>query len=135
MAAEAEKEAQIALAEGRAKSILLVYEAEAEGLRRLSETKISESVLNLRRIEAMKDVADGQATKIFVPTDVASSLISHGVTGEALDLKNTMAPAGVEKEKAPVETDPCIDHETSRAGRMAAKFTQTLNRDMTETRH
>ena len=134
MAAEAEKEAQIALAEGRAKSILLVYEAEAEGLRKLSQTQISDSVLNLRRIEAMKDVADGQATKIFVPTDVAGALISQGVRGEALDLKNTMAPAGVAKEKTPVEKDPCVDDETSRAGRMAAAYTQTLVHNMSETR-
>ena len=135
LAAEAEKEAQIALAEGRAKSILLVYEAEAEGLRKLSQTHISDSVLNLRRIEAMKDIADGQATKIFVPTDVAGSLISQGVTGEALDLKNTMAPAGEAKKAETVETDPCIGEETSHAGRMAALYTQTLSRDMNETRN
>lgn len=84
MAAEAERDAAIALAEGRAKSIQMVYEAEAEGLRKLAESGVDENVLRLKSIEVMKDVADGQATKIFIPNDLASSLSSVGIVGDLL---------------------------------------------------
>lgn len=82
LAAEAERDAAIALAEGKAKSIALVYEAEAEGLRKLAESGIDEKVLRLKSIGAMKDVADGQATKIFIPNDLSASLASMGLMGE-----------------------------------------------------
>ncbi len=130
MAAEAEKDAQIALAEGRAKSILLVYEAEAEGLKKLSSTQISNSVLNLRRIEAMKDIADGQATKIFIPTDVAGALISDGVKAEALDLVHTTAPSGKAKTETTVMEDPCITEHTSEVGKEASSTTQEIIEDI-----
>ena len=86
LAAEAEKEAQIALAEGRAKSIELVYQAEAEGLRMLNEASPNEGVLKLKGIEALKDISDGQATKIYMPTDIMDSVASLGVAGEALGI-------------------------------------------------
>ena len=57
LAAEAEKESQITLAEGKAKSILLVYKAEADGLSMINNTNISNTVLKLKGIEAMKYVA------------------------------------------------------------------------------
>ena len=71
LAAEAERDAQIALAEGKAKSIELVYQAEAEGLEALKNANVSESVLRLKGIEALKDVSDGRATKIYMPSDIA----------------------------------------------------------------
>ena len=64
LAAEAERDSQIALAEGRAKSIRMVYDAEAQGIHSLNEVGVSDEVLRLRGIEALKDVADGRATKI-----------------------------------------------------------------------
>lgn len=84
LAAEAERDAAIAVAEGKAKSIELVYEAEAEGLRKLAESGMNENVLRLKSIEAMKDVADGQATKIFLPNDLGKSLSMVGAVGEML---------------------------------------------------
>lgn len=91
LAAEAERDAQIALAEGQAKSIRLVYEAEAEGLQKLIDAGITPEVLKLKSIEAMKDIADGNATKIFFPSDI-TNIGSLGVAGESLDL-NASAPA------------------------------------------
>ena len=70
LAAEAERDAQIALAEGQAKAIKLVYDAEAEGIKRLVNAGIDDGVLRLKSIEAMKDVANGRATKIFIPNDL-----------------------------------------------------------------
>lgn len=84
MAAEAERDAAVALAEGKAKSIELVYNAEADGLRKLAECGVNEGVLRLKSIEAMKDIADGRATKVFIPNDLSQSLIGSGLTGEML---------------------------------------------------
>ena len=107
LAAEAERDAQIALAEGQAKSIELVYKAEAEGLRKLIEAGITPEVLKLKSIEAMKDIADGNATKVFFPTDI-TSIGGLGITGEALDL-NATAPAEKITDKAP-ETGKHVRH-------------------------
>ena len=81
LSAEAERDAQIALAEGKAKSIRLVYEAEAAGIEKLNQARISEPVLKLKGIQALKDVADGRATKIYMPSDIASSVSSLGLIG------------------------------------------------------
>lgn len=81
--AQAERDSQIALAEGRAKAIQLVYEAEADGLKKIANSGINEEVLRLKSIEAMKDVADGRATKIFIPNTLAEGIGTAGVLGEA----------------------------------------------------
>lgn len=83
LSAEAERDAEIALAEGHARAIQLVYEAEAAGLRKLSEAGMDEKVLRLKSIEAMKDVANGQATKIFIPNNLTDNIGAAGVFGEA----------------------------------------------------
>lgn len=82
--AEAERDAKIALAKGQAEAIRLVYEAEAEGLRRLAESGVNENILRLKSIEAMKDVADGRATKIFIPNNLAEGVGPAAIAGEAL---------------------------------------------------
>ena len=61
--AEAAKEAAIRKAEGEAQAILEVQKAIAEGVRMLNEANPSQAVLALRGLEALKDVADGKATK------------------------------------------------------------------------
>ena len=55
---QAERDAQIALAEGKAKSIELVYEAEAQGLERLNQAQPTDQILRMKSIEAMKDIAN-----------------------------------------------------------------------------
>lgn len=97
MAAEAERDAAIALAEGKAKAIQMVYDAEADGIRKLAEAGANEAVLRLKAIEAMKDVADGQATKIFIPNDLAAALSGAGVVG---DLLGTAGPIKNGKPRA-----------------------------------
>ena len=79
--AAAEKEAMILKSEGQATSILkvkeaeaegikLIRQAEAEGLKSLNAAKVSNEVLTLKSYEAVKDMANGQATKIIVPSDL-----------------------------------------------------------------
>ena len=67
--AEADKQMAILRAEGEAESLRQVKQAEAEGLKLINESKPSEAALKLRYFEAITKVADGQATKIFLPSD------------------------------------------------------------------
>ena len=68
--AEAKKESQIKEAEGEAAAIIKINEATAEGLKLLKEAKIDDAVLKLKSYEALVDVANGQSTKIIVPSDL-----------------------------------------------------------------
>ena len=130
LAAEAERDAQIALAEGRAKSIRLVYEAEADGIKKLNESHISESVLRMKGIEALKDVADGRATKIYMPSDITSIVASLGVAGEALGIGDNTEIDKSEKPKPEIELDPCLSDETGAGGVDAWETTAAIHADV-----
>ena len=133
LAAEAERDAQIALAEGRAKSIELVYTAESEGLRKLNEARVSDSVLRLKGLEALKDVADGRATKIYMPSDLTSIVASLGVAGEALGIGDATPVDKSPKVKAMVVDDPCCDDDEKGPGSKDASMTSTIiNMDVSD---
>ena len=68
--AQAEKEAAILKATGEAEAIRAVQQALADSLEMLNEKAPNESVLKLKAIEAMQKVADGQATKIIIPSEM-----------------------------------------------------------------
>ena len=68
--AEAEKQAAILKADGEAQAIRSVQKALADSLEMLNEKAPSDSVLRLKAIEAMQKVADGQATKIIIPSEM-----------------------------------------------------------------
>ena len=81
--AEADKEARIRIAEAEAESIrkiqeakaageLAVREAEAEGIRKIKEAAPDTAVLTIKGYEALAKVAEGQATKILLPNNLAS---------------------------------------------------------------
>lgn len=86
LAAEAEKEAKIAIAEGQARSIELVYQAEARGIKALREAEINESVLKYKGLDSLKYVANGRATKIYMPSDITELVSKVGVIGESLGI-------------------------------------------------
>ena len=90
--AEAEKEKMIREAEGEAEAILKVQQANADGIRFLKEAGADESVLTLKSLEALKDMADGKATKIIVPSDL------QGLAGLATSLKEIMTDKNIEKK-------------------------------------
>lgn len=132
LAAEAERDAKIAMAEGQAEAIRKVYEAEAKGLQILLEAGLDpEIMVRLKSIDAMKDIADGQATKIFVPNDIASSLSAFGAAGEMLG--TTKAPVkgksrevfqhdrDIQKANEMLMADACVDEGVSRTTIGAAK--------------
>lgn len=68
--AEAKKEAFIAEAEGEAQAIERVYQAQAEGVRLLKAAGPDQAYLTLRGFDTFEKVADGQATKIIIPSQI-----------------------------------------------------------------
>ena len=68
--AEANKESQIRVAEGEAEAILKINQAEAESIRLIKEAGADQSVLTLRSFDALTKVANGNATKIIVPSEL-----------------------------------------------------------------
>ena len=68
--AEAERQAAILKAEGEAEAIRQVQQALADSLSMLNEKAPNDAVLKLKSIEAMQVVANGQATKIIIPSEM-----------------------------------------------------------------
>lgn len=68
--ADAEKQKRILEAEGEAEAILKVQNATAEGIKLIKEAGADQSVLTLKSLEAFAAAADGQATKIIIPSDI-----------------------------------------------------------------
>lgn len=68
--AEAQKEAAIQKAMGEAQAIREVQEAKAEGLKMLGKAGMDDKVLKLRSLEAFEVAANGQATKIIIPSEI-----------------------------------------------------------------
>ncbi len=85
--AEADKEAEIARATGKAEAIRLVYEAEAKGIEMLNSAKMSNEVLTLKKLDALKAIGDGRATKIIVPTELASAAANLEFVGEMVGMQ------------------------------------------------
>jgi regulator of protease activity HflC (stomatin/prohibitin superfamily) len=81
--AEAEKQAAILKAEAGKEAILRVNEAQAESIRMINEANPDEAFLTLKKLEALQKMADGQATKIVIPSEL------QGVVG----LVNTITEA------------------------------------------
>ncbi len=68
--AEAEKEKRIKEAEGQAEAIRIVQQANAEGIRCLKDAGADEAVLTIKSLEAFEKAANGQATKIIIPSEI-----------------------------------------------------------------
>ena len=68
--AEAIKEAKIREAEGEAEAILAVQKAQAESIRLINEANPQEAYLTLKKLEAFAQAANGQATKIIIPSEI-----------------------------------------------------------------
>lgn len=68
--AEAEKEKRIQEAEGQAEAIRMVQKAAAEGIQYIKEAGADEAVLTIKSLEAFEKAANGQATKIIIPSEI-----------------------------------------------------------------
>ena len=82
--AEAEKEKMIREAEGEAEAILKVQQATADGIRMIREAGADEAVLKIKSLEAFERAADGQATKIIIPSEI------QGIAGLAASAKEIL---------------------------------------------
>ena len=85
--AEAKKESQIKIAEGEAEAMIKIKNAEAVGIRLLKEAGADKSVLTLKSYEAMVSVANGNATKIIVPSDLQNITTIGTTINEMIDKK------------------------------------------------
>ena len=83
--ADAEKEAKIRAAEGEAEAIIKIQHATAQGLRLLKSAEMDDAVLKLKSYEAMVEVANGNATKIIVPSDLQGLVTAGTVLGDTFN--------------------------------------------------
>lgn len=83
--AEGEAESLRQIKQAEADSIRMIKEAEAEGLKMINESKPSEAALKLRYFDALGKVAEGQATKIFLPSEFKNVASATSVIKEVLD--------------------------------------------------
>ena len=83
--ADAKREAHIREADGEAQAIIKIQTAQAEGLRLLKEAGADDAVLKLKSYEAMVQVANGQSTKIIVPSELQNLATAGTVLAETLD--------------------------------------------------
>lgn len=81
--AEADKEARIKRAEGEAEALIKIKQAEADGIRLLKDAGADETILRLKSYETLSDMANGQATKIFIPAEL------QGIAALGATLKET----------------------------------------------
>jgi len=82
--ADAVKETRIREAIGEAEAILSVQTAAAEGLKKLNEAAPRDLVVALKGFEALEKLADGQATKVIIPSEL------QGIAGLATTFKEVI---------------------------------------------
>ncbi len=81
----AKKETAIKEAEGQAEAILTVQTAIAEGIKKINEANPSDAYVALKSLESFEKAADGNATKIIIPSQI------QGVAGLATSIKELMS--------------------------------------------
>jgi regulator of protease activity HflC (stomatin/prohibitin superfamily) len=82
--AEAVKIQKITEAEGEASAILAIFEAQAKGIKLINTAKPDSAYLTLKGFEALEKVANGQATKLIIPSEI------QNVTGLVASLKEVL---------------------------------------------
>lgn len=83
--AEGDAESLRQVKKAEADSIRMLKEAEAQGLKMINEAAPTEEALKLRYFEALAKIADGQATKIFLPSDLKNIASASAVFKEVTD--------------------------------------------------
>ena len=84
--AEADRESRIRRAAGEAEAIKKVAEAKAEEVHMvydaMMKAKPDEKLVQLKSLEALKEVAHGEANKVFIPFEATNALSSLGAAAE-----------------------------------------------------
>lgn len=86
--AEASKESQIKIAEGEAEALIKIKQAEAEGIRLLKDAGADKAVLTLKSFDALGKLADGNSTKIIIPSELQGIANAGVMLNEMLDKNN-----------------------------------------------
>ena len=90
--AEADKEAKIRRAAGEAEAIRKVAEAKADEVKlvygAIMKANPDEKLVQLKSLEALKDVANGEANKVFIPFEATGALSAIGAAADMLNDKN-----------------------------------------------
>ena len=107
LAAEGERDARIARAEGEAKAVLLQKQAEADGLRAIMAACPTPEVIELKRYEALVEMANGTASKLIIPTDTVEMVTKNSIFTETTGLGND-TPEAPKPQKAK-KPDACCD--------------------------
>ena len=107
LAAEGERDARIARAEGEAKAVLLQKQAEADGLRAIMQACPTPEVIELKRYEALVEMANGTASKLIVPTDAVEMVKKNSIFTETTGLGDDTPEAP--KPINPPKPDVCCD--------------------------
>lgn len=86
--AEGLKESQLLEAEGKARAIEAIAEAEAEAIQKVNkaiiESGTNETIIALKQVDALKEMAKNPANKLILPNETLSSLGSIAAIGEML---------------------------------------------------
>lgn len=90
--AEAVKIQKVKEAEGEAEALLRVYEAQAQGIALINKANPNSAFLTLKGFESLERVANGQATKLIIPSEI------QNVTGLLASLKEAISD-----DKAPAK--------------------------------
>lgn len=86
LVAEGEKESALLRAEAEKMAVLTIAEGQAQAIRRIMEAKPDAAYLTLQSFEAAKVMADGQATKIIVPSDIQNMASTFTTMSEILGI-------------------------------------------------
>ncbi|MDE6658798.1 MAG: peptidase, partial [Eubacterium sp.] len=70
--AEAVREQKIREADGEAQAILKIKQAEADGIKMIKDADPTDAVVKIKSLEAFAKAADGQSTKIIIPSEIQS---------------------------------------------------------------
>ena len=107
--AEADKEAAIRRAAGEAEAIKQVADAKAEEIKKVytavMESHPNDRLVQLKSLEALQEIANGDANKVFIPFDATSALGSLGAIKEVLtpEKKEKLAAQAAKKASQPKE--------------------------------
>ncbi len=91
--ADANKQQKILEAEGEAQAIEMVQRALADSIKKLNEANPNDAVIQLKSLEAFEKAADGQATKIIIPSEI------QGLAGLAAGIKGIVSDESVVKPR------------------------------------
>ncbi len=97
--AEASRLSKIKEAEGEAEALIAVQKALADSIKMLNEAQPTEQVIKLKSLEAFTQAADGQATKIIIPSEIQNLAGLATSFKEVMTEPKNIAPKATEKSE------------------------------------